>query len=146
MAHSLSSTPWVTRTSQEFAWILCIDSDHYFSTGYGQHGDYLFGWDGDSLQRAMDTCTDTAGVPTGCRALTTLSDAEINKCTKAEQVPENNSGCKQPRLRLKRFTHMYSNRPPPASRMQPNPERTWGGDDASLLHSCLYPLWTARRY
>ncbi|RXW18114.1 hypothetical protein EST38_g7736 [Candolleomyces aberdarensis] len=57
-------------------------------TGFGQHGDYLFGWDGDSLQRAMDTCTDMGGVPEQCRALTVLSDAEINRCTQKPVLDE----------------------------------------------------------
>ncbi|EAU82519.2 hypothetical protein CC1G_12256 [Coprinopsis cinerea okayama7 len=49
-------------------------------TGYGHHGDYLFGWEGDSLQRAMDNCLDYAGRPDGCKELTVLSDEEINSC------------------------------------------------------------------
>ena len=57
-------------------------------TGFGQHGDYLFGWDGDSLQRAMDTCTDMGGVPEQCRALTVLSDSEINRCTQKPVLDE----------------------------------------------------------
>ncbi|KAG2012825.1 hypothetical protein CC2G_009795 [Coprinopsis cinerea AmutBmut pab1-1] len=49
-------------------------------TGYGHHGDYLFGWEGDSLQRAMDNCLDYAGRPDGCKELTVLSDEDINSC------------------------------------------------------------------
>ncbi|KAF6760909.1 hypothetical protein DFP72DRAFT_881756 [Ephemerocybe angulata] len=57
-------------------------------TGYGQHGDYVFGWQGDSLQRAMDTCTDQGGQPESCRALTVVSDADINRCTQKAVVNE----------------------------------------------------------
>ncbi|EAU82295.2 WSC domain-containing protein [Coprinopsis cinerea okayama7 len=57
-------------------------------TGYGHHGDYVFGWEGDSLQRAMDICTDVRGRPTDCTELTVLSDDEINSCTQEPQVDE----------------------------------------------------------
>ncbi|KAF6756027.1 hypothetical protein DFP72DRAFT_990029 [Ephemerocybe angulata] len=39
-------------------------------TGFGQHAGYVFGWVGDSLQRAMDTCTGGDGIPTNCPELT----------------------------------------------------------------------------
>ena len=61
-------------------------------TGYGQHADYVFGWKDDSLQRAMDTCTDLGGDPNGCRALTTQTDAQINQCTQPEKVNERITG------------------------------------------------------
>ncbi|KAF9529953.1 hypothetical protein CPB83DRAFT_925410 [Crepidotus variabilis] len=61
-------------------------------TGYGQHGDYLFGWEGDSLQRAMDNCTDGFGTPENCHELTVLSDDEINKCTVPPKVDEKVEG------------------------------------------------------
>ncbi|KAJ2912811.1 hypothetical protein MD484_g7613, partial [Candolleomyces efflorescens] len=57
-------------------------------TGYGQHGDYLFGWEDDSLQRAMDTCTDQGGQPESCRALTVQSDSAINACRQKPVVDE----------------------------------------------------------
>ncbi|TEB24887.1 hypothetical protein FA13DRAFT_1638238 [Coprinellus micaceus] len=57
-------------------------------TGYGQHGDYLFGWEGDSLQRAMDTCTDQGGQPESCRALTVQSDSQINACKQQPRIDE----------------------------------------------------------
>ncbi|TFK22731.1 hypothetical protein FA15DRAFT_504932 [Coprinopsis marcescibilis] len=61
-------------------------------TGYGQHGDYLFGWEGDSLQRAMDNCLDGFGTPESCRELTVLSDAEINRCVQKTRVDETVEG------------------------------------------------------
>jgi hypothetical protein len=68
-------------------------TDRYPSrTGYGHHGDYVFGWEGDSLQRAMDQCTDINGVPEQCRALTVQSDADINKCTQQPAVNERTEG------------------------------------------------------
>jgi hypothetical protein len=57
-------------------------------TGFGQHADYVFGWDGDALQRAMDQCTDISGVPEQCRALTVLSDSQINSCKQQVRVDE----------------------------------------------------------
>ncbi|KAH6911267.1 hypothetical protein BKA70DRAFT_1385040 [Coprinopsis sp. MPI-PUGE-AT-0042] len=57
-------------------------------TGYGQHADYVFGWEGDSLQRAMDVCTGQDGIPQNCRALTLQTDEEINKCVQTPVVDE----------------------------------------------------------
>ncbi|RXW15714.1 hypothetical protein EST38_g10140 [Candolleomyces aberdarensis] len=64
-------------------------------TGFGHHGDYLFGWEGDSLQRAMDNCVDVLGRPATCQELADLTlqtDEEINACTKSVQVDETTEG------------------------------------------------------
>ncbi|TFK27243.1 hypothetical protein FA15DRAFT_666535 [Coprinopsis marcescibilis] len=61
-------------------------------TGYGHHGDYLFGWEGDALQRAMNKCLDSFGTPERCTELTILSDAEINKCVKKTSINEKVEG------------------------------------------------------
>ncbi|KAJ2984841.1 hypothetical protein NUW58_g5846 [Xylaria curta] len=54
-------------------------------TGYGQHADYLFGWQGDALQRAMD-------------ALGTKCASE--DCTKVLKIQDgkNAIGCTKPQL------------------------------------------------
>ncbi|KAG2012831.1 hypothetical protein CC2G_009800 [Coprinopsis cinerea AmutBmut pab1-1] len=57
-------------------------------TGYGQHADYVFGWEGDSLQRAMDTCTNGNGIPTDCKVLTVQGTDAMNKCKQFAKVPE----------------------------------------------------------
>ncbi|RXW12938.1 hypothetical protein EST38_g12916 [Candolleomyces aberdarensis] len=69
------------------------DTDHgECRTGYGQHGDYLFGWEGDSLQRAMDNCFDGFGWPEACTELTVQTDAEVNACVQKALVDEKVEG------------------------------------------------------
>jgi len=70
---------WPEDGSQPFFWSM---GD---KTGVGMHADYLFGWKGDALQRAMDTkCANN-----NCRALKTQTSAEAAKCSKAQMVKEN---------------------------------------------------------
>jgi len=60
------------------------------SKGYGQHGDYVFGWKDDSLQRAMNKrCTGAV-----CSALKTQTAEEAMKCTKPRVVKEEIDSCK----------------------------------------------------
>ncbi|EAU83652.2 hypothetical protein CC1G_05556 [Coprinopsis cinerea okayama7 len=57
-------------------------------TGYGQHADYVFGWEGDSLKRAMDVCTSFDGIPANCPALTIQDMDTMNNCRLPVKVPE----------------------------------------------------------
>ena len=71
------------------------DSHSTNRTGYGAHGDYLFGWKDDALQRAMD------GLGKGCHSEDCMSVLKIQSgkdaiaCTKAQQAKEDvgNSKC-----------------------------------------------------
>ncbi|RXW19569.1 hypothetical protein EST38_g6291 [Candolleomyces aberdarensis] len=58
-------------------------------TGVGQHADYVFGWKGDALQRAMDQCTSFGGP---CATLKTQSIDAINRCTQKARVRESVEG------------------------------------------------------
>jgi hypothetical protein len=59
-------------------------------TGFGQHGDYVFGWEDKSLQTAMDT----ACYLRNCSSLTEIPPKTKNKCQVPVTVDEDVDGCK----------------------------------------------------
>ncbi|KAJ0118420.1 hypothetical protein J7T55_009203 [Diaporthe amygdali] len=73
---------WPEDGSQPFVWSTG-DKD-----GYSQHGDYVFGWKDDSLQRAMNLRCDGDT----CSGLASQSSEEAMKCTKPRAVDEDVDG------------------------------------------------------
>ncbi|KAK0610602.1 hypothetical protein B0T17DRAFT_621070 [Bombardia bombarda] len=61
------------------------------STGYGQHADYVFGWKGDALQRAMDTASGCQAAT--CPTLKTQSFDVANSCVIKKKINEDIEGC-----------------------------------------------------
>ncbi|KAH8902473.1 hypothetical protein BR93DRAFT_972543 [Coniochaeta sp. PMI_546] len=59
--------------------------------GYGTHADYLFGWKGDSLQRAMDSSCMFQACENG-KPLKSQNVASMNKCSVKNFVNENVDG------------------------------------------------------
>jgi hypothetical protein len=78
---------WPADGSQPFVWSYA-PSD---TGGFGTHADYLFGWKGDSLQRAMD-----AHCYVSCSTLKTQNLAAQNKCQVKDMVGETIDGCELP--------------------------------------------------
>ena len=66
-------------------------------TGHGQHADYVFGWQGDSLQRAIDVEEGCFGAT--CQELETQAYEVANNCSVAPVVDEDFDGCEYLRLR-----------------------------------------------
>lgn len=71
--------------TQPFVW------SYEGTSGYGTHADYMFGWQGDSLQRAMDR--DNCFYD-GCGTIKKQQMSVANKCTVKEMVKEQTDGCK----------------------------------------------------
>jgi len=58
------------------------------SVGYGQHGDYLFGWKDDSLQKAMDALPTGKCANANCSVLKIQSAKDSMACKKKQMVVE----------------------------------------------------------
>ncbi|KAK6948768.1 hypothetical protein Daesc_010539 [Daldinia eschscholtzii] len=75
---------WPEDGSQPFVW------SYGDATGFGNHGDYMFGWKGNALQIAMDTnCNGFK-----CPELQYQEIKEGNKCSVEPIVDEDIDGCK----------------------------------------------------
>lgn len=72
---------WPEDGSQPFVW---SQGDE---TGFGTHGDYVFGWKGDALQKAM-----TSNCNINCPQLKSQSIAQGNQCNVKPEVHENLGG------------------------------------------------------
>ncbi|KAH8900242.1 hypothetical protein GQ53DRAFT_869639 [Thozetella sp. PMI_491] len=58
-------------------------------TGLGQHADYVFGWKGDALQKAMDT---SGCMGASCASLKTQTIDQAKKCSVKKEVHEDLDG------------------------------------------------------
>lgn len=87
MAISLSSSLRETGTSTAYS--SSPVSDGYGSLGFGQHADYVFGWQGTTLQDAMDGGCYLRN----CSKLTSQSVATKNKCVVEPSVKDDLNAC-----------------------------------------------------
>lgn len=77
---------WPTDGSQPFVW---STGD---SIGYSTHGDYVFGWKGEELQKAMDSSCMFQACGNG-KPLKSQNAAQLNKCSVKSTVNEETDGC-----------------------------------------------------
>lgn len=73
---------WPSGTPNPFVW-------SFEGTSGGTHADYMFGWKGDSLQRAMDK---SECFYDGCGSITKQAMATANQCTVEDMVGEDSTG------------------------------------------------------
>lgn len=59
------------------------------STGYGTHGDYVFGWKDDALQKIMDEPCYV-----NCKSMRMQNMTEMNSCTVPQTAKEDVDNCK----------------------------------------------------
>jgi hypothetical protein len=74
---------WPAGAPNPFVW-------SYDGSSYGTHADYLFGWKGDSLQRAMNK---SECFYDGCGSIKKQPMATANNCKVRDMVGEETSGC-----------------------------------------------------
>jgi hypothetical protein len=81
---------WPSGAANPFVW-----SFEGSPTGYGTHADYMFGWKGDALQRAMDK---SECFYDGCGSIKKQQMSVANQCTVKDFVGEQTDGCTLPKL------------------------------------------------
>jgi hypothetical protein len=74
---------WPSGTPNPFVW------SFQGSKGYGTHADYMFGWKGDSLQRAMNK---SECFYDGCGSIKKQTMSVANQCTVKDQIGEKTDG------------------------------------------------------
>jgi hypothetical protein len=74
---------WPAGAPNPFVW-------SYDGSSYGTHADYLFGWKGDSLQRAMNK---SECFYDGCGSIKKQPMATANNCKVQNMVGEDTGGC-----------------------------------------------------
>ena len=89
---------WPEDGSQPFVWSTGDPK------GITTHADYLFGWKGDSLQRAMDADCFFQGCGGANGVLKTQGPSQMNRCTIKSTFSENIDGCKS---KLRRITYNW---------------------------------------
>jgi len=75
---------WTSGQKQPFVW-------SFEGSGAGSHADYMFGWKGDALQKAMDK---SECFYDGCGAIKQQQMSVANQCKVKEFVHESTDGCK----------------------------------------------------
>ncbi len=75
---------WTSGAPNPFVW-------SFEGAAGGTHADYMFGWKGDALQRAMDK---SECFYDGCGSITKQPMATANKCSVSTMVNEVTDGCK----------------------------------------------------
>jgi hypothetical protein len=73
---------WTSGAPNPFVW-------SFDGVGYGTHADYMFGWKGDALQRAMDK---SECFYDGCGSIKKQPMATANQCTVKDMVNEQTDG------------------------------------------------------
>jgi hypothetical protein len=74
---------WTSGAANPFVW-------SFEGTGAGTHADYMFGWKGDALQRAMNK---SECFYDGCGSITKQAMATANQCAIKNMVNEETEGC-----------------------------------------------------
>ncbi|KAK3336320.1 hypothetical protein B0T19DRAFT_35553 [Cercophora scortea] len=74
---------WPSGTPNPFVW------SFEGTSGYGTHADYMFGWKGDALQRAMDK---SECFYDGCGSIKKQAMSTANQCTIKETIKEETLG------------------------------------------------------
>jgi len=80
--------------SQPFVWAMGDP------LGYGYHGDFINGWDVNTLQTAINTCTDDSGDMTKCAAFNFLPNSVSAGCHIPSYVKEDVLGMSTPLPKL----------------------------------------------